>query len=48
MYPLDQGVQLTRAPGRGAWGVSFSLCFERVKDSPWPNHCYPSSLTTIL
>jgi hypothetical protein len=25
MYPYDQGVQLTRALGRRAWGVSFVL-----------------------
>jgi hypothetical protein len=25
MYPLRTGVQLTPAPGRGAWGASFSL-----------------------
>jgi hypothetical protein len=23
MYPFAQGVQLTRAPGRSAWGVPF-------------------------
>src|SRR6266404_2984588 len=25
MYPHDEGVQLTRAPGRCAWGFSFVL-----------------------
>src|ERR671938_182382 len=25
MYPLAQGVQLTPAPGRGAWGLSLCL-----------------------
>ena len=34
MYPLVQGVQLTRALGRGAWGVSFSRYVIRVKDPP--------------
>jgi hypothetical protein len=33
MYPSALGVQLTRAPGRGAWGVSFlPLCSQPVKD----------------
>jgi hypothetical protein len=27
MYPSSKGVQLTRAPGRGAWGFSFSYAF---------------------
>jgi hypothetical protein len=27
MYPFSLGVQLTPAPGRGAWGVSFSPAY---------------------
>ena len=30
MYPCGKGVQLTRAPGHGAWGVSFSRYVIRV------------------
>jgi hypothetical protein len=33
MYPLAQGVQLTRAPGRGAWGVLFPPLEQYVKDT---------------
>jgi hypothetical protein len=31
MYPSGKGVQLTPAPGRGAWGVSFARVLRAQK-----------------
>jgi hypothetical protein len=33
MYPVALGIQLTRAPGRRAWGVSFPSLEKYVKDT---------------
>jgi hypothetical protein len=47
MYPFAQGVQLTRALGRRAWGVSFSRIRRLGKGlPPWPMTNPPSSMKT--
>lgn len=38
MYPCRKGVQLTRAPGRGAWGVSFPSKASDPMAEPPPIH----------
>jgi hypothetical protein len=41
MYPSAPGVQLTRAPGRSAWGVSFFIGVLRTER--YPSMAEPSS-----
>jgi hypothetical protein len=47
MYPSVAGVQLTRAPGHGAWGVSFPLRVKPIKDSPMAEPLSPIQFEDI-